>query len=297
MVSIIMKKFVCIFVLFVASLSAAQETIKIFSPYNASHSGTPAMLRVIDQANQQQSTYQFILEFRPGGNQLTALQAMNNRTLSIIAPAFAEHVSSGAVRQEDFVPVITLGEACWAVIVNQPFAEMREIMVGSVAPGNAAHLTALTIGERFQRPVVYVGFKSNNDAVVNIAGNHGVNMAIDRYETYESVKSSNPRMHVFAASCASRLPKAPDIPTLKEMNIDVPLVFNIVVAPRSMDPALRSAVTGILQTALQRVGSQEIFQLSGMIVPNERPEQYYTRSIAQIRRVQDRFRDQIQKAK
>jgi len=292
-----MKKILLSVLMLVTQLASAQETVKILSPYSASHSGTPAMLRVIDRANQSQSAYKFVLEFRPGGNQLLALQGINDRSLAIIAPAFAEHVSSGTVQQDDFVPVLTLGEACWAVIISQPLTELREIMVGSVGPGNAAHLTALTLGEKFKLPVTYVGFKSNNDAVVNIAGNHGVNLAIDRYEAFEALQHTNTRMQVYAASCAQRLPQARNIPTLKELGIDVPTVFNIVVAHRNMDAGMRRTLAAILQTAQQQVGSQEIFQLSGMVVPSERVEQYYARNIAAIRRLQERFREEINKAK
>ena len=290
-----MKKILFALLFAVSAQAWSQELIRIFTPYSATHSGTPLMMRVIDRANQAQSTYRFVLEFRPGGNQLLALQAATDRSLAIIAPSFAEHVSAGTVSQDDFVPVLTLGEACWAVIAGEPLNQAREIVVGSVAPGNATHLTAMMLGERFNRAVVYVGFKSNNDALINMAGNNGVNMAIDRWEAWDSLRNLNPGMQVFAASCGHRLPQAPTVPTLREMGVDAPQVFNIVVAPRGWDAEHRRAVASVLQTALAQIPAAEVFAISGMTVPTVSTEQYYARSIAKVRRIQDRYRDQIQK--
>ena len=46
------------------SISAySAETITIASPYAANHSGTAAMYRIIEQANRDQSLYNFIVEF------------------------------------------------------------------------------------------------------------------------------------------------------------------------------------------------------------------------------------------
>ena len=270
-----MKKILFALLIAVSTQTWSQEIIKIFTPYSASHSGTPLMIRVIERANQAQNTYKFLLEFRPGGNQLIALQAATDRSLAIIAPSFAEHVSAGTVSQDDFVPVLTLGEACWAVVSNEPLNQAREITVGAVAPGNATHLTALILGERYKIPVVYVGFKSNNDALINLAGNNGVNMAIDRWEAFDSLRGLNPRMQVFAASCGHRLPQAPTVPTLRELGVDAPQVFNIVVAPRGWDPEHRRAVAAVLQSALAQMPASEVFAISGMSVPTVSADQYY----------------------
>lgn len=291
-----MKKLFFSILLFCSS-AFASETVKIYSPYSPTHSGTPAMFRVIEEANKSQNIYKFVLEFKPGGNQIIALKAMDENSLGIIAPAFVENVASGKLDENDYIPIHTIGDACWAVITNGSIKGIKEVTVGGVGFGNAAHLTALALGEKYGFDVRYIVFKSNNDALVNMAGNNGVIMVVDRYESYENMKIKNPNLQALAASCPTRLPQAPNVKTLKELGIVAPLVFNITVAHKSMDPVRRKALSIILNDAQQRVGSEEIFKISGMKLPKESPTEFYNNSVATVRNLQKKYRAQIEQSK
>ena len=122
---------------FISTTVYATETIRVYSPYSPSHSGTPAILRVLNEANNSQKNYQFVLEFKPGGNQIIAVKSLDATSLAIIAPAFVENVETGKLNFNDYVPVHALGNACWAVIVNKELS--GEVVVGGVGFGNAAH--------------------------------------------------------------------------------------------------------------------------------------------------------------
>ena len=274
----------------------AQETVRIYSPYSPTHSGTPAMFKIIDEANKSQNIYKFILEFKPGGNQVIALKSMDENSLAIIAPAFVENVNRGLVKEEDYIPIHTIGDACWTVITNGPIKGIKEVTVGGVGFGNAAHLTALALGEKFGFKVRYIVFKSNNDALVNMAGNNGVIMVIDRYEAYESMKTKNPNLEAFAASCPVRLPQAPKLKTLGENGIKAPYVFNITVAHKDMNSIKRRAIAIILNDAQNRVGADEIFKISGMKVPTESAEEFYKSSVSIVRILQTKYRKEIEEA-
>lgn len=291
-----MKKLFLSIALLCSSAFAA-ETVKIYSPYSATHSGTPAMFRIIDEANKSQNIYRFVLEFKPGGNQIIAVKSLDENSLAIIAPAFVENVASGKLEESDYIPIHVLGDACWAVITNGSIKGIKEVTVGGVGFGNAAHLTSLALGEKFGFDVRYIVFKSNNDALVNMAGNNGVIMVIDRYEAYESMKTKNPNLQAFAASCPTRLPQAPDLKTLKEIGIDAPYVFNITVAHKSMDPVRMRAISMILNQAQDKIGSEEIFKISGMKVPAESPEVFYKKSTDKVKVLQKKYRAQIEKSK
>jgi hypothetical protein len=289
-------KFLAALMMFCTS-AFASETIKILSPYSPTHSGTPAMYKIIDEANTAQKIYTFVLEFRPGGNQMIALKAMDPNSLGIIAPAFVENVTSGKLVETDYIPIHALGDACWTVITNGPINANKELTVGGVGFGNATHLTALALGEKYKFDVKYIVFKSNNDALVNMAGNNGIFMVVDRYESYEAMKTKNPNLQAFAASCPTRLPMAPKVKTLNEIGIDAPYVFNITVAPKSMDETRRKAITIILNDAQAKVGADEIFKVSGMKVPRESAEQFYTKSVATVRKLQQKYRTKIEGSK
>lgn len=295
-----MKKLIVSIAMCFASLSYASESIKIYSPYSPGHSATPALLRIIDEANAAQNVYKFSLEFKPGANQLLAVRALDDRSLAIIAPAYVENVQEGKLNEKDYVPVHAFGDACWAVVTNKSFKDAKEFTVGGVGYGNAAHLTSLALGEKYNFSVRYVVFKSNNDALINMAGNNGVEMVIDKYENYEGLKTKNPSMNMIAASCPKRLPQAPNVKTLKELGIDAPYIFNIMMAHKEMPEARRVAVKQILNSATLKLGDKEIFKLSAMRPPvfdGVSVEKFYETSVSTVKRLQDKYRKEIENAK
>jgi tripartite-type tricarboxylate transporter receptor subunit TctC len=292
------KYLIASLVFFSGALSA--ETIKIYSPYSPGHSATPALYRVVDEANTMQNIYKFVVEFKPGGNQIIAVKSLDENSLAIIAPAYVENLESGKLNERDYIPVHAFGDACWAVIVNKPLQGQQEFVVGGVGFGNAAHLTALALGEKYKFNVRYIVFKSNNDALVNMAGNNGVEFVVDKYEAYESLKTKNPKMEMIAASCPSRLPQAPNVKTLKQQGINAPYVFNIAIANKEMSNARRVAIGNILDAATARVGEAEIFKLSAMRPPQFdgiTADQFYQQSVVLVRNLQSKYRKQIESSK
>jgi len=269
--------------------SAAAETITIASPYSASHSGTPAMQKIINTANQSQKKYNFILEFKPGGEQIIAVKYMDeqpNSRLAIVAPKFVEHVKSGRLKKGDYVPVHALGDACWAVITNTGNARtglnnlqgVKELVVGGVGIGNAAHLTSLELGEKFGFQVRYIPFKSNFDALVLLISNQGINMVLERSASFQQYRDKNPDLNALAMSCPKRHPDLPQVQTLNEQGIKAPYVFNITMASQNMPETKRSELSEILNQATKTVGANEIFKSSDMSPPlfnNQSLTEYY----------------------
>lgn len=279
----------------------AQEKIVINSPYGPSHGGNAAMLKIIEQANSQQSLFKFVLEFKPGGNQSIAVKAITpENTLAIIAPAFVENVDSGILTEQDYLPLWALGDACWVVVANKPLVGSTEFVVGGVGFGNAAHLTSLELGEKFNFKVRYVIFKSNNEALVNMAGNNGVELVIDRFESYQSMKKINPKIQAVAASCPTKIPQDQNLKTLKELGINAPFIFNIMVAHKNMDPDKRAKISKIFDEATLVVGEQNIYSLSSMRPPifdKVTIEQFYQKSLKNMRFLQNKHRSKIDNAK
>ncbi len=293
-----MKYIVSLFLLF-ASTVWAKETIKIYSPYSPGHSATPALMRVVDLANESQQIYKFVVEFKPGGNQIIAVKSLDDSSLAIIAPAYVENVESGKLREEDYVPLHSFGDACWAVVTNKPLNGAKEFTVGGVGFGNAAHLTALALGEKFGFKIRYIVFRSNNDALVNMAGDNGVEFVIDKYEGYQSLKTKNDKLNMVAASCPRRLPQEPSIKTLKEIGIDAPSIFNITVAHRTMPKGRQIAISSILNQATLKVGREEFFKLSAMSPPifdGVTDKEFYDKSVFLVKKLQKKYKEQIDNA-
>jgi hypothetical protein len=240
--------------------------------------------------------YKFQVEFKPGGNQLIALNALDQYSVAIIAPAYVDNIANGKINKEDHVPIWSLGDACWVGITNVDLQTVKELKVGGVGFGNAAHLTSLSLGDKYKFSVDYIVFRSNNDALINMAGNHGINFVIDRYEAYAAMKQKNTNLKLVAASCPTRIPQEPNLPTFKEIGIDAPYVFNTVVAKKDMPAARRLVIGKILKEATQQVGKQTVFDLSAMRPPqfyNIEVEQFHNQSVSIIEKLQLKFREKI----
>lgn len=292
------KYLFALLVFFTSAVSA--ETIKIYSPYSPGHSATPALHRVVDEANASQSIYKFIVEFKPGGNQIIAVKSLDENSLAIIAPAYVENVESGKLNETDYIPIHAFGDACWAVVTNKPLKGQTEFVVGGVGFGNAAHLTALALGDKYKFNVRYIVFKSNNDALINMTGNNGVEFVIDKYESYEALKTKNPKLQMVAASCPTRLKQAPNVKTLKQLGVDAPYIFNITVAHKTMSETRRKAIAMILNNATTKVGEHEIYNLSAMRPPqfdNVTAEEFYVKSVGQVKTLQAKYKDKINSSK
>lgn len=296
-----MKKIVASILMLFSVNVLAQETLKIYSPYSPAHSGTPAMLRIVDEANARQNSFRFALDFKPGGNQVIAVKSMESEpqtSLSIIAPAYVENVATGKIDSSNHIPVHSLGDACWMVAINKELKD--EVVVGGVGIGNAAHLTSLALAEKFKFNVRYVVFRSNNDALVNMAGDNGVNFVIDRFEAVDGMMKMNSKIKPFAASCPTRLPQAPKIKTLKEMGIKSPYIFNIAIASKEMPEEKRKNISNILNQATQAIGEEQIYNLSAMKPPMFRKvsdQQFFDESVALVRELQLKYKDKISEQK
>lgn len=289
-------KYILSLFLFLASVVNAKENIKIYSPYSPGHSATPALMKLVDTANEIQQIYKFSVEFKPGGNQLIAVKSLDDSSLAIIAPAYVENVDAGKLKEDDYIPVHSFGDACWAVVTNKPLNGAKEFTVGGVGIGNAAHLTALALGEKFNFNVRYIIFRSNNDALVNMTGDNGVEFVIDKYEGYDALRTKNSKMQMIAASCPKRLPQEPKIKTLKEMGIEAPYIFNITIAHSSMPNGRRVAISSILNQATVKIGRDEFFKLSAMSPPifdNISDQEFYNGSVSLVRKLQKKYKDQL----
>jgi len=295
--------------LFASSIASAQELIKVQTPYTGTHSGTPAMIKIIEEANALQSSYTFLLEFRPGANQVLAVKEMDNHQstqLAIVAASYVENVESGAFRDGDYVPVYSLGDACWVVITNtgdhniQSLSRMKELTVGTVGFGNATHLTALQIAKKYNQKVRLVPFKSNFDAVVNMAGEQGVTFGIDRVQAYESLKTRNPRLSAVAASCPKRIPELPHLKTLAEQGIEAPFVFNVVVASKNMPVEKRNQLGKILEQATRNIGESKIQEISGFVPPifiGMTAQEHFNNRVKLVKKLRNQYRTEISQGK
>lgn len=289
------------------------ENITIVVPAAASQSSTPLTLKLVDKANLIQTKYNFLIEFKPGGNGVIGLKYMDLSPMdriSGIAPSFIENAKTGLIKESDYVPVAASGDVCWAVITNVGDAKRgvasladlkgKEITVGGTGYGNAAHITSLMLAEKYGFKVKYVVFKANFDAVVNMVGNNGINMALESINTYNQFKEKQPKLQMLGFNCAIRSDQAPELKTLREQGFNAPMIFNITMANKAMPEEKRKEISSILAQATMAIGAKEFADVAGLYPPvfrNVSAEDFAQRRIGLMKSLVAKYEKEIEASK
>jgi tripartite-type tricarboxylate transporter receptor subunit TctC len=305
-----MKKLCALLLLFSSLNIFAKETIVVLNPQGPSHSGTPLVLAVVEEANKQQKKYQFVIEFKPGAFESIALKELNQTPqtkISTMVTTAIEGIDRGLIVESDLVPVFSLGDSCWAVIGITPtangldsFKSVKELTVGGPAIGGATHLAALEIGRRYNIPVRYIVYKSNYDAFINMVSDSSINFIFERVKNYESFKDKNKNMHMLAMSCPTRHPQAQTVKTLQEYGINSPFIWQQIVASKNMNDAKVKELRAIFTTATKTIGLKTIQELSDQTPPvfnNVDSTAHYNQSLSKLKLYRDKFKTEIEASK
>lgn len=139
------------------------------------------------------------------------------------------------VTVRDLTPIVrlVLEPAVVAVKADAPYKSMRDFVeAAKKSPGQLKqsggsvtgrdNLVRLVIQKATGSKWVYVSFPSGGERISNLLGGHVDLMVIEPQEAGEHIKAGN--MRVIAAVTDKRLPSFPDVPTLKEQGIDVPVI-------------------------------------------------------------------------
>jgi tripartite-type tricarboxylate transporter receptor subunit TctC len=308
-----MKKILALVLVLTSSLVGARELITLEIGNSPSQPNVPAYLRTIEEANRLQQKYEFIAEFKPGANGALAVKAIDSSPLNRLAttaPAFVENSKQGLLNESDYVPVLAQGDACWAVITNigdtargvDSLKGQKELVVGGTGYGNASHLTAIMIGEKFGIPVRYIVYKANYDALVAMASNVGINFTLERVSNYVIFKEKNPNLQVLGINCPKRNPLMPNIKTMREQGFNTPGVFFTVVAHKKMPESKRDEISKILVEAQAKAGSKYLMEAADLVAPqfNTPPvtaEDFFNKRVIQMHYLTTKYKDQIDSAR
>lgn len=139
------------------------------------------------------------------------------------------------VTVKDLTPMVrlVLEPAVVAVKADAPYKTMRDFVeAAKKSPGQLKqsggsvtgrdNLVRLVIQKATGSKWVYVSFPSGGERISNLLGGHVDLMVIEPQEAGEHIKAGN--MRVIAALTDKRLPSFPDVATLKEQGIDVPVI-------------------------------------------------------------------------
>jgi len=135
----------------------------------------------------------------------------------------------------DLTPIVrlVLEPAVFAVKADSPYKTMKDFIDAAKKNPNQLkqsggsvtgrdNLVRLVIQKATGVKWVYVSFPSGGERIANLLGGHVQAMVIEPQEAGEHIKAGN--MRVIAALTEKRLPSFPEVPTLKEQGVDVPVI-------------------------------------------------------------------------
>lgn len=136
---------------------------------------------------------------------------------------------------KDLSPVVrlVLEPAVVAVKADSPYKNMKDFIEGAKKnPGQLKqsggsvtgrdNLVRLVIQRATGANWTFISFPSGGERIANLLGGHVQMMVIEPQEAGEHIRAGN--MRVIAALTEKRLPLFPDVPTLQEQGINVPVI-------------------------------------------------------------------------
>lgn len=307
-----MKKLFTILITALTFSAQAVENITIKSMYNAQHAGHAALYKIMEQANTAQQQYNFVLETKPGANGVLAVKDMDRvpaTSLALINAAYVQNIIDNVLNEADYVPVMSLGDACWFIVGNVGNEQQglkslttvtQSLVLGAPGIGSASHITSLEIAEKINVPIRFVSFKSAGEANIVVTGENGVHLGMMTANEYSSLKTQNPRLQRLAIHCERRLPEAPGVATTKQQGVNAPYIFNTVLASVNMPTAKLQEIKAILNNAVRAVGQEQILAISDFNPPNFRNQSvddYHKEKVRIMRNALIKHRAAIEAAK
>lgn len=182
-----MKKILLLLAFFVGSAFA--ESVKISSVWGFAVGSTQGTYyrAILDQANKEQSKYEFVFENKPGAGGAIAAQYVNNQSpkVAILAHSPAFFVRPNLYPDtpytfDQFKPLMVLGYAPAALVTKNKSLEtllkQDKITFGTAGTGSSTHLMAEAfvneIKDRTKKDIVMVHYSNTIEAMTAVMGGH-----------------------------------------------------------------------------------------------------------------------------
>ena len=215
------------------------KPVKFVSPYPPGGSVDP-LARVFAAKISESLKQQFIVENRTGasgiiGTEYVAKSAPDGYTFVFIFDTHAVHQALNPKLPfdpvKDFAPVMLVGYAPMAITTGtaKPYKNFQDVLaaaksgqgvtLGNVGNGSLAHLTTIVLNQAAGAKFVPVAYKGGGPLSTDVMGGHVELAMASTAAQAQHVKSG--KMRALALTGDRRSHTMPDVPTLKELGIDV----------------------------------------------------------------------------
>ena len=189
---------------------------------------------------------------KPGGGPAVAMSHLaekkgDNHTIGFFTGVWVTNpltTAEATVTVKDLTPIVrlVLEPAVIAVKADSPYKTVKDFIdAAKKSPGKLSqsggsvtsrdNLVRLLLQKVTGAQWTFISFPSGGERLSNLLGGHVQMMVIEPQEAGEQIRAGN--MRVIASLTEKRLASLPNVPTIKEQGIDVPLIPQArgVVAP------------------------------------------------------------------
>jgi tripartite-type tricarboxylate transporter receptor subunit TctC len=247
--------------------------IKIIVP-QAAASGADVLARMLADALGPRLGQSVVVENRPGANGILAANALKSDTSAghvlmlagysvlTLNPSLYKNLSYEPFKDFSFIAPIAETRFVLLASLQSGLHRMDELIAkakaqpgrvnyASAGAGNSSHLAAEMLMDRLGITMTHVPYKGSTPILTAMmAGEVDVTVGIPN-SSAQLVKAG--KLTAIAALGAERLPEFPDVPTLRELRLDVPDMpgWYALMGPSNMAPANVAKLNALVQDFLK----------------------------------------------
>jgi tripartite-type tricarboxylate transporter receptor subunit TctC len=275
------KLLIALMAIFISTLTIAQQQVPSVWAFNIANVQGSYYRALLEQANQNQTKYQFVPEHKPGaGGSIAAGYVLGQDRMGLLGTATAYFVrpylyDNAGYTFDQFKPVYLIANSPVALTSRnkdlKTILAQDRIAIGTAGPGSGTHLYAIKFKEYHpNKNIVIVPYKSSTEAVQDVLGGH-----IDL--TYEFLGDAEAKgVQILGVTGKTKIK---NYPMLKDMgypnNADFVGIYHILVKKNVPDEVVRE-LRIIFAEAERSVKFQELYRSDYSFKPVLKTDQDYT---------------------
>ena len=276
-----MKKLLFALLLSISSIASANQQVSSVWAFNIANIQGSYYRALLEQANQNQTKYQFIPEHKPGaGGSIAAAYVNNSDRIVLLGTAAAFFVrpylyDSAGYTFDQFKPVYLIANSPVALTSKnkdlKTILSQDKISIGTAGPGSGTHLYALKFkASHPNKEILVVPYKSSTEALQDVLGGH-IDLA------YEFLGDAEAKGVKVLGTTGTK--KIKNYPMLKDMgypeSVDLVGVYHILVKKDVSDEVV-SELREIFNKAEKSPKFQELYKSDYSFKPVLKTDKDYT---------------------
>lgn len=276
-----MKKLLLTVLLSLCGVAYAQQLVPSTWAFNIANVQGSYYRALLEEANQNQTKYQFIPEHKPGaGGSIAATYVNNSERIVLLGTATAFFVrpylyDTAGYTFDQFKPVYLIANSPVALTTKskdlKTILAQDKISIGTAGPGSGTHLYALKFKAHHpNKEILVIPYKSSTEALQDVLGGH-VDLA------YEFLGDAEAKGVKILGTTGTK--KIKNYPMLKDMgyadNSEFVGIYHILVKKDISDEVVRE-LRAIFNEAERSTRFQELYRSDYSFKPALKTDRDYT---------------------